>query len=189
VADFETWKATATSDEVAVAVCFNRQLFRQFAEASERLEGARELDTETLGQFARKVVELKAAVEADQAEHVFVFRTVPYGPWRDLAERHPATAEQLQANRYLEFNPDTFPQAAIALSCHDPALTEDDADWLREHLPRAEFDRLFQAVITVNVGGSSIPKSVTAIVDKLASELSSTTPPKKASRSRSSAAG
>jgi hypothetical protein len=190
MAEFAKWKETATPDEVAVSVCFNRRLFREFVEASTRLENARETglleQPEDVQALAVKVVELKEQVDADEAEHTFLFRTVPYGRWRELAEAAPPTDEQKAANRYLDYNPETFPQTAVVASVADPVLSDEDGQWLRENLPRQEFDRLFQAALQVNVGGSSIPKSVSGIVDRLASELKSTIPPSTASRSLSS---
>jgi hypothetical protein len=190
---FAKWKETATPDEVAVSVCLNRRLFREFQEASAELERARESgmleQPEGVQTLAERVVALKEQVDADQAEHTFVFATMPYGQWRELAEAHPPTDEQKADNRYLDFNPDTFPAAAVAASSISPELDEADGEWLRENLPRAEFDRLFQAAMQANVGGSSIPLSVSGIVGRLSSELKSITAANGASPSPSSVDG
>jgi hypothetical protein len=178
--DFAAWQADATADEQAVAVCFNRALYRRFWEASDRLEQIHQpgmlTQTDEYLALAGEVVDLKRQVEADQADHTFVFATVPYSQWAKLLEDHPATPEQKADNKYADHNPDTFQPVALAASCVEPGLTEDQAGWLREHLPRQEFERLVGAVWTVNVGGSSIPKSVAGIVNRLDSELNSTMP-------------
>lgn len=193
MADFKTWQAEATPDEVAVSVCFNRRLFREFNEASAALESAKvdgmleqPADVEAL---ARRVVELHERVKADEAKHRFVFRTVPYSDWEKLVGEHPPTEEQRARNRYLDWNPDSFPLVAVAASCADPHLTADDAVWLREQLPREEFNRLFDGAWQANVGGSSIPKSVSGTVARLGSALSSTTPASGESPSTSFAEG
>lgn len=171
---FDEWKQDATPDEQVVAVCFNRSLFREWTEASERLAAASTEDPD-ISELADAVVDLTNQVEADKERHRFTFRTVPYSRWRDLVEAHPPTDQQKKRADWLEYNPDSFPPVAVAASCHDPELTDDDAVWLRENLPRLEFDRLFNAAFEVSVGGSDLPKSVVAIARTLASEAKSTT--------------
>lgn len=182
---FDDWKADSSPDEASVSVCFDRRLYREFADADAALRDAREpgmlAQSDDVEALAAKVVDLKARIAADRVKHTFVFATVPYGRWRALAEKHEPTAQQKADNRYLDFNPETFPQAAVALSCISPELSDEDGEWLREHLPRQEFDRLFEAALQVNVGGSSIAKHVAATVDRLASGLNSITAPSEAS--------
>lgn len=191
--DFSEWQAEAAPEEVPVSVCFDRRLYREFTEASERLQAVKVdgmLDQpDDVQDLARKVVDLHERVKADMARHTFVFTTVPYSQWQKAVEAHPPTEQQKAENKYLDFNPDTFPVDAVALSCQEPTLSSADVEWLRENLPRQEFDRLFEAAWRANVGGSSIPKSVSGIVGRLASELKSITPPSEASPSPSSEDG
>ena len=171
---FDEWKADATTEQQVVAVCFNRRLFAAWTEASERLQAARH-GADDVEQLAAELVDLTEQVEQDKAAHTFTFETVPYSVWRGLVEEHPPTDQQREQNKYLDYNPDTFPTVAVAASCVDPELTVEDAGWLREHLPRLEFDRLFDAAFQVSVGGGDLPKSVIAIAKTLASGLKSTT--------------
>lgn len=165
---FADWKQDATTDQMVVAVCFNRGLFRRWTEASEKLAEVRAQGGEVY-DLAAEVVDLTEQVEADKQAHTFTFETVPYGRWRELVEQHEPTDAQKKVNKYLDYNPDTFPTVAVAAGCVDPQLTEEDAEWLREHLPRMEFDRLFEAVLQTTVGGSDLPKSVVAIARTLVS--------------------
>lgn len=190
---FAAWKKAATRDEASVQVCLDRRLFREFTDLQRQLEESRQVgmldQPGEVRDLAEQVVKLKEQIDKDRAEHTFVFATVPYSQWRELVEEHGPTEQQKADNRYAEFNPDTFPQAAIAAASVDPELTVEDAEWLREQLPRGEFDRLLDAVFTVNVGGSQLPKSVSGTVDQLASVLSSTTPQPEDSPSPSSEDG
>lgn len=172
---FDDWKADATAEVKTVAVCFNRRLHNQWQEAVGRLDEAQRNGQDTQ-ELAQLVVDLSEQVEADKRAHTFCFETVRYSTWRELVEEHEPTEKQRELDQYAEFNPDTFPPAAIAAACVDPELTEDDAVWLREHLPRVEFDRLFSAALTVSVGGGDLPKSVVAIARTLASGQKSITP-------------
>lgn len=172
---FDDWKADATAEVKTVAVCFNRKLHNEWQDAVARLDVAHN-DGQPTGTLAQHVVDLSEQVEADKKAHTFCFETVRYSTWRKLVEENEPTEAQREQDKYAEFDPDTFPPAAIAAACVDPELTVDDAVWLREHLPRAEFDRLFSAALTVSVGGGDLPKSVVAIARTLASVPKSTTP-------------
>jgi hypothetical protein len=185
---FADWKADATIEQSVVAVCFNRALFAEWAAASEQLQQARH-GHDDVEQLAARLVDLTEQVEADKQAHTFTFETVPYSIWRGLVEEHPPTDQQRDGNRYLDYNPDTFPPVAVAAACVDPELTVDDGQWLREHLPRLEFDRLFEAAFQVSVGGGDLPKSVIGIAKTLASGLKSTTAANEASPSPGSEGG
>jgi hypothetical protein len=172
-----SWEDELTPDEVTVTVCLNRQLFRRYQEAKDAAENVRSsgmLDQPSdAHQTLQAVVDAKQAVDA--ASRTFVFVTVDYDVWQKALDDHPPTKEQKDENRYLDFNPETFPLDAVRLSCSDPGLTAEQAEKLRAILPRGEWGRLWEAAWTANVGGSSIPKSEAATVSQLASELSSTT--------------
>jgi hypothetical protein len=184
------WEDELTPDEVRVDVCLNRGLFRVYTEAKTRLELLREASAgmlepaDDLPDALQAVVEAKQAV--DGASRTFVFATVDYDVWQQAIDEHPPTKEQRAENRYLDYNPLTFPAVAVRLSCVDPGLTEAQVDKLRRKLPREQWGRLWEAAWTANVGGSDIPKSEAAIVNQLASGLSSTMRPNTASPSPSS---
>lgn len=190
MSDFAAWKADASPDEASVGVVFDRRLYREFADLSRQLDEQRVegmLDqNDAVRELAERLVEVKARIDQDRAKHTFVFRQIPYDDWREVAEAHPPTKQQKSENKYLDINPDTWPQAAIAATCHEPPLTLKDAEWLRQNLPQQEFQRLADATSQVNVGGSQLPKSVSSTVAALGSALKSTTPASEESLSPSS---
>lgn len=171
------WETEITADEVVVSVCLNRQLFRRYEEAKAAAEQAQEPgmleQPDSVTELLQAVVEAKAAVE--EASKTFVFETVDYDRWQELLDEHPPTDEQRAENKYLEYNPLTFPAAAVKISCREPELSDDQLAMLQQKLPRHEWQRLWDAAWVANVGGSSIPKSEAAIVSRLASELNSIT--------------
>lgn len=192
-ADFAAWKKQATPDEVSVGVVLDRRLYREFQDTvrlleESRTEGMLEQPPE-IRDLAEKLVDLKARIDRDRDDHTFVFQTISYDDWRAVAEAHPPTDAQKAEHKYIEYNPDTWPQAAVALACVSPELTVDDADWLRQNLPRQEWQRLVDGAIQANVGGSELPKSASGTVRQLASVLKSTTPPSEGSPSPSSEDG
>lgn len=171
---FAAWMEEATPDEVSVGVCFNRRLYREFYDA---IEATRDpdyddglLDDEPIEE---RIVHLQEQVRA--AEKQLVFRCLPMGQWKKLADQHPPTAQQRKADPQAEVNEDTFWQVAMAASCVSPGLTVEQADWMRENLPRQKWMEIVQACQRANVGGSEIPKSVSSIVARLRHEPSSTT--------------
>lgn len=111
----------------------------------------------------------RAQAEADQARDAvrradgaveIVMKSIGRGPWEKLKEAHPPT-EQQQAKvketageeASLEFNPDTFPIAAIAASCVQPTLTEDQVReeiWESEDWNEEECARLLQMAMQAN---------------------------------------
>jgi hypothetical protein len=180
--DFASWKEQAAPDEVRVPVCFNRTLLREYHQAKDELERIKGSgDEEALREVLDKITEMGRLVEEDEREHTFTFVTVDWNVWAEAAEGHEPTKQQREADKYAEFDPETFPPVAIAVACKDPELTVEDAEWLRQKLPRNEFWRLFNAAMQANVGGSSIPLSERVIVDQLATELKSITRPNEAS--------
>lgn len=101
-----------------------------------------------------------AAVEAarDQVAE-FVFRGIGRRAWERLVDDHRATKDQQDKHRRanpktgpLEWNPETFPVAAVAASLVEPSLTAadvqeiwDDPDW-----NDAELGSLFFAALEAN---------------------------------------
>jgi len=170
------WEAEITADEVVISVCLNRRLYRDYQQAKEAADqldgGVANMDTDEVKDALQAVVDAQKAV--DEASRTFTFTTVDYDVWQDLIDAHQPTEQQRSENKYLEYNPRSFPTAAVAAACVDPGLTTEQAEKLRQKLPRQEWDRLWGAAWTSNVGGSDIPKSEAAIVRRLATELSST---------------
>jgi len=179
-----SWEDDITADEVVVSVCLNRRLFRAYVEAREAADRGGGDDDAEVKELLQAVVDAKQAV--DEASKQFTFATVDYDRWQKLLEDHPPTDAQRDDNRYLDYNPDTFPPVAVQAACVEPELSPKQVGLLQQKLPRDEWRRLWEAAWTANVGGSSIPKQEAAIVARLSSELNSITRPPTGSRSPSS---
>lgn len=87
-----------------------------------------------------------------------VMRSVGRGRWEKLKEKHPPTEEQIEEVRkqapdaVLPYNHETFPVAAIAASCSQPELTEEQVQeiWDSEDWNEEECARLFQMALQAN---------------------------------------
>lgn len=183
-----SWEDEITADEVVVSVCLNRRLFRDYVAARDAADQQTDVaDDDETKALLQAVVDAKAAV--DGASREFTFGTIDYDRWQELLEAHPPSDEQRAENKYLDYDPDAFPAAAVKAACVDPPLSGKQVDLLRQKLPRDEWRRLWEAAWVTNVGGSSIPKHEAAIVARLSTELSSITRPGTASPSPSSGDG
>lgn len=110
--------------------------------------------------IAEKLREFEAEMADQWVE--FRFRSIGHRGWADLLKQHPPTKDQTRASPMADFNPDTFPIAAIAASCQEPEMTLEDAERLDRALNRTQFDTLWGAVLDANIRGESDPKSVLA---------------------------
>lgn len=113
---------------------------------------------------------LEDEIEAKQA--TFVMSNVGRGRWLDLLSRHQPSRED--AAQGLDFDPRTFPPAAVALSCVEPELTLEDAEWLFDALDLAEWSRIWNACLEANLGREARPKSLVAIAAARTNGKSST---------------
>ncbi len=188
---FAQWRQTATPVREPADVCFDREALQQLHEALEAFGSLKQsaagmLDTpEKLQAQAERVKELDATVQA--ATRRLWFTKIPSGEWRAIEEQHPATDAQRELDPKQTIDPDTFEPAIVSACCADPGLTVDEATWLRDFLPIDEWEQtVLAAVHKANKAGSSVPKGVSGIADRLISELRSTTPPSEGSRSPSS---
>lgn len=190
--DSEQWnfadaKEEFTPERAYTSVCFDRRLVAELETARERLAGIvaqvkqagdgmldRPDEPAEADRLRDHIDDLAEQVEAKRRP--FVFESIGRRPWRELLAKHPPTEEQKQAYRRVDYNRDTFPAAAIAASCVNPKLTEDDAAWLDEHLHVAEFDRLWAACYSANVSGADGPFRVTSTADRPAGGKRSTQP-------------
>jgi len=130
--------------------------------AKQALSRARTLNDGSEAGEGRLARAQKAADEAREAVRdssvEVVMRTVGRGRWEKLKEAHqPTEAQQAKVKAVdpeasLEYNPDTFPIAAIAASCESPKLTEAQvqAIWDSEDWNEEECARLLQMALQVN---------------------------------------
>lgn len=141
-----------------------------------------------------RLLELAEAVKAVEAEARaaavdFVVVSIGKKRWTELLADHPSTEEhRLSFGRGLDYNPETFPYAAIAACCVAPeGLTPDKVRELEETMTVVEWDRLWGAVLTLNIG-ARLPgesEAASAILRRLRpnSEQPATTTPAGASSS------
>lgn len=212
---FAAWQQEASADETTVRVCLNRRLYREFTDAAADLEAYRvvtvpeqrkapttldepppaEVTDEQLEAMLRRVADLEERVR--EAERPFVFACLPRRRWKELADKHPPTEADKARDKDADVCDDTFWPAATAACCTSPGLTVEEARWLRDGdesgtwpgLPTEKWWEIVAAIRQVNVGGSELPKSVSSIVARLRSGLSSTTAAPEESPYPSSAAG
>jgi hypothetical protein len=110
--------------------------------------------------LARELAALEAEMDAAQVE--FRFANVGKKAWADLLKDHPPTKEQIALDKRIDHNPATFPIAAIAMSCRNPKMDEDEVRRFEAVLTDAQFTALWRACLDANLGGTGIPKSVAA---------------------------
>lgn len=177
------WIAEATPDRREVPVCFDRRLLfqldaavkrRDHAAASE-VKGGKTLSiSEEEKALQAEVDDLEAKVSAKM--RILVFEGLGWGPWRELLSQHPPSDDQAEVfSRAVQlgytphalinigYNAETFHPAAIAASCTDPGITEEQARGFYEEvpgkggLPPGVLDRIWTAVLEVNTGGGKDP--------------------------------
>lgn len=150
----------------------HRLLERQLAEASSK--GGDSLASGPPRALADEVLALEDEIE--QATRTFKFRALSRRRWRALLGAHPPL-KQHKADG-LDFNPETFPVAAIAACAVEPSMTAEQAEQVADALPLGEFDRMWAAVAAVNLGASDTPKSVLATtIRRMNGAYSTTAPP------------
>lgn len=188
---FAQWRQDATAVREPADVCFDREALQQLHEALETFGSLRQSavglldEPEAVAEQAERVKELDAQVQAETRR--LWFTKIPRGQWREIEDAHPATDAQKEQDSTQTLDPDGFEPAIVSACCIDPGLTPDDATWLRDFLPEAEWrDTVLEAVFRANHRGSSVPKGVSGIADRLLSELKSITPPSEGSPSPSS---
>lgn len=110
---------------------------------------------------AERLAELETRM--DNAAIEFRFRSIGHRAWADLLRAHPPTKPQLEQDRTLDHNPETFPYAAMAASCIDPVMTIDDVKRLDASalIDVRAWNELWTACIRANVVAAN-PKSLAA---------------------------
>lgn len=159
--------AEAVAREKSVKILLRQDLLGEHERLEAELQAELELDMrenrDPLGPvLAARLLDFEAEIEAARRE--FRFRAVGKRPWADLLAAHPPTKEQLQKMARLDHNPETLPTAAVAASCIDPVMTVEQVAQLEQVLNFAQFERLWECCLDVNVagGGGAVPKSLIA---------------------------
>ena len=149
---------------VEVQVCPRADLLEQHALLDRQLaeEGSKGSAGSLAGgkakQLADQLLDLEAEIEA--ATRTFRLRAMSSRRWRSLLAAHPPTKQQKADG--ADFNPETFPVAALAACAVVPEMTLEQAEKIADALPLGDFQKLWSAVLTVNVGVNDAPKSVLA---------------------------
>lgn len=118
--------------------------------------------------------ELVQATEEAEAEKV-TFSVQSIGKdWGRLVRQHPPTDDEMVEG--WKWNLETFPPAALAACCLDPVMTDGEAAGLIEVLREGEFEKLFGAVLALNLMGDLVPKLGRGTDTMPPSEPTSTTP-------------
>lgn len=161
--DIEQVLAQVRPKTTTVRVCLRGDLLAAHEDAERALAEARRGDVlenkyAQAPDAARRVQEIEA--ELDEAATVFTFAAVGQKAWTDLLVQHKPSDED-RAQGY-EFDPQTFPQTAIAASAVDPKMNPTQAQRLFEVLNFGQWQQLWGACLAVNVEGSSVPFSAAA---------------------------
>lgn len=141
-----------------VRIMLDGDLLDRHAVLSADLDTAAEEDKQ---RIAEEIVDVEA--EMADAEVEFVQRGMGRARWRALLAAHPPS--DVQKAQGIEFDPDTFPTAAIADSLIEPVMTVEQVRELEEHLDEVQFAELWGACLKANIGsGSTRPESQAARV-------------------------
>lgn len=175
----------------SVQICLRQDLLAEHRRLEQDLVAASASASDS-DSDPTEIAEQVAAVEAELASASTTFRFQALGreDYANLIAAHAPTKEQREADKGLDHNPETFPAALIAASSIDPKLTEAQAGRIEKKWRLADFRRLYDAALMVNVGVTDeAPKSVLAGVILGRNASSGTMSARKGSRGRSSSGG
>lgn len=165
---------------IEVGVCPRRDLVNEHARLDEELAKSRLSSLGTLAESsdqhdaAERLQELEDEIAA--ATRTFRFKALSRQRWRALMAEHAPDKEHKADG--LDFNPETFPPVAISACSDAPAITKDQAARLVDTLPLGEFQKLWAAVLDVNIGVTQTPKSALATgILRMNGGSSTTAPP------------
>ena len=148
--------AIATPPRRTVSVCLRGDLVSKAETLRTAWQEAVERDREHIASSTAPALwdELADIEKEAQAATVdFTFEAVSSALWRKLVAEHPPPPDEPG----WMWDPETFPIAALAASCIEPAMTESQATELAEKLSNAQWQKLFLAAMNVNVGDDLVP--------------------------------
>lgn len=162
-------------------VGFRRDLFDRHAQLEAELVKA--CQDPTLESSAEPISAQILALQDEMvaAEHEFTFKSIGRRAWVKLLAEHPPRPDDK-----TDHNPETFPPAALAASAVEPTLSVETAAEMMGELNLGQWDRLWNACLTANIGGGDGPKSAVATAVARLYEQSLTTADLAASPSASS---
>ena len=162
--------ASAKLAEKTVRVCLRGDLAAEHETLEEQIKAALESERNTEGTTRRvgqkpesvRLAERQEKVRAQMADEMLTLtvRALPRHRWQEIAANHPPR-EDHDGDRALGVNLQPFAAEVMPLCIVDPEL--DDEDWARlnDVLSSGDYDRIFDAVWTVNRSGVDLPKSLT----------------------------
>ena len=168
------WLDEATPDRREVTVCLDRRLLSQLVTAKAELKEAQEQSEGMLGKaepvtaLEARISELEDAVR--ERSKTLIFDGLGWGAWRELVAKHPPADDQAEvfaravglafmphAVENVGYNAETLVPAAISASCSDPGISVHEADTLLRKAPPGVIERIWTAVLEVNLGGNTDP--------------------------------
>lgn len=154
-------RATAAASILLDGSLVERHRAADQALAEVLLVHAATMDADDPPAAVQDCMDAVADIEAQMAESrvEFRFRALSFREWADLLAAHPPTKEQKKGNEGLQHNPDTFPAAAVAASCTEPAMSEAEAGELLDALHPSQRDLLWGTCLALNRGDVDAPKS------------------------------
>lgn len=186
--DVDAWLNDAKPSVAKARVCVQGDLLDQHAEldalfAREKLADSKRNKGHKAPAIADRLEELEAEIEASM--RTFTFHGIGRRAWNKLKAAHPKLDDDGKpevdfdhhTGRFVDFNAETFPIAAIAASSASPKVSQEQAERLDAELNDAQFAELWSAVVQANLGVVvEAPKSVLAFADRaLRSAVASTT--------------
>jgi hypothetical protein len=163
------WLEDTTPDRREVTICMDRRLVSELVAAKDRLKAASSEGMLGSTPEARAEVD-RLAEEVRAKSKTLVFEGLGWGAWRELVAKHPPAPDQASTfaaavrlgfmPHVLEnigYNAETFIPAAIAASCAEPGMSAHEANTLLRKAPAGILERLWAAVLEVNLGGGEDP--------------------------------
>lgn len=148
----------------SIRLCLDGDLIGRLDRLGEQFLEALRSDEESNGpdqapQLQAQIQEL--AEQAKAAEVEFTFRTLGRLGWHDLIAQHPPSKEQRELG--YEFDPQTFPAAAMAAACVSPEGADVAGfESLSELLNDGQWNRLWATCHAANTAGGDVPNLAAA---------------------------
>lgn len=132
-------------------------------------------ESQSLAGAPSELAEQIEAIEAEMLESTFelTFEALSSHQFLRLKAKHRPRKEDREQR--LDFNMDTFPPALFAACAVDPVMTEDQAETLVQKVNDGQFAKIWNAVLILNIGDDTAPKSVMPSGQGATSSESSTT--------------
>lgn len=151
--------AAARPRETEVKLCLSGDLAAEADRLTAKLEalGSRFAPSSLADTDPRTALESELAEVYDlmrENEVTFTFRALGKLAYSNLLAAHPARPGQDEA-----WNNDTYPEALIAESCLEPAMTLEQLGALSEVLNQRQRNELFNGAWAAQVGETRVPTS------------------------------